>query len=224
MQRKLANEFTQFPDRIVDWLPDDRKHVLVQMPSKNGSGVSRINIYSGRSKPVTRAKGNIRAWMTDGRGTTRLRKRYTERDLDWQYRPSGENGWRDLHKSKLEDRSGEFEPIGFGDDPNSLFVKKPAEVLKKGSPLVRVKEIHAPVLLFHGEDDFNVTIDHSRKLAKALKRANKPVVYFEYEDAAHNIRRNRYRVDILTRIGAFLDEHTRAPDKPRRISGPSAAD
>ncbi|MBW2541738.1 MAG: S9 family peptidase [Deltaproteobacteria bacterium] len=87
------------------------------------------------------------------------------------------------------------------------FIGRDYEVLDRGSPLNRASEIRAPVLLFHGDEDVNVQIHHSEKLAKALERAKKPVEYIEYEGAEHSILRNGYRVDMLDRIGSFLDRH-----------------
>jgi dipeptidyl aminopeptidase/acylaminoacyl peptidase len=91
------------------------------------------------------------------------------------------------------------------------MISRDQEVIKRGSPLKRASEIHAPVLLFHGDQDLNVSANHSKKMAKALKRAKKPVKYIEYEDVAHSIRRNGYRVDMLDRIGSFLDTHIGQP-------------
>jgi dipeptidyl aminopeptidase/acylaminoacyl peptidase len=67
------------------------------------------------------------------------------------------------------------------------------------------------VLLFHADEDVNVSVDHSRMMAKALKRAKTPVDYIEYEDVEHSILRNGYRVDMLDRIGSFLDAHIGQP-------------
>jgi dipeptidyl aminopeptidase/acylaminoacyl peptidase len=91
------------------------------------------------------------------------------------------------------------------------FIGRDKEVIKHGSPLKRASEIRAPVLLFHGDQDLNVSVDHSQKMAKALKRAKKSVEYIEYEDAEHSILRNGYRVDMLDRIGSFLDAHIGQP-------------
>ncbi len=91
------------------------------------------------------------------------------------------------------------------------FISRADEVVKRGSPLKRASEIRAPVLLFHGDKDVNVKIHHSQKMAKALKRAKKSVEYIEYEDIAHSIRRNDYRVAMLDRIGSFLDAHIGQP-------------
>jgi dipeptidyl aminopeptidase/acylaminoacyl peptidase len=94
------------------------------------------------------------------------------------------------------------------------FIGRDAEVIKRGSPLKRASEIKAPVLLFHGDLDLNVGVAHSKKMAKALKRAKTPVEYIEYEDVEHSIRRNGYRVDMLDKIGAFLHAHIGEPAAP----------
>jgi dipeptidyl aminopeptidase/acylaminoacyl peptidase len=85
------------------------------------------------------------------------------------------------------------------------------DVVKLGSPVNRASEIRAPVLLFHGDQDINVPIEHSEKMAKALKGRKESVEFIEYEDVAHSIRRNGYRVDMLDRIGSFLDAHIGQP-------------
>jgi len=91
------------------------------------------------------------------------------------------------------------------------FISRSNEVVKRGSPLKRVSEIRAPVLLFHGDEDVNVRVHHSKKMASALRGARKSVEYIEYEDVEHSIRRNGYRVDMLDRIGSFLDAHIGQP-------------
>lgn len=81
------------------------------------------------------------------------------------------------------------------------------DVVDYGSPLKRAEEIQVPVLLFHGTKDMNVSVKNSEKLSSELKKLGKPVDYIEYEDAQHDIWRNAYRIDMLARIGAFLDEN-----------------
>jgi len=90
-------------------------------------------------------------------------------------------------------------------------ISRDADVIGAGSPINRASEIEAPVLLFHGDRDINVPVDHSKKMAKALKRKKKSVEYIEYEDVEHSIRRNAYRIDMLDRIGSFLDANIGQP-------------
>jgi dipeptidyl aminopeptidase/acylaminoacyl peptidase len=127
MQRKLEKTFTQFQDQIVDWLPDDPEHVLVGKPDRNGSGVSRLDIYSGALGTEERVRSSVRQWMTDGRGNPRLRFFMDDRECRWQYRLAGEKKWRLLRKWALTDVGSVYEPAGFGDDPNLLLVLKPHE-------------------------------------------------------------------------------------------------
>ncbi len=90
----------------------------------------------------------------------------------------------------------------------ATLISRDHDVVKRGSPRKRASEIRAPVLLFHGDEDVNVDVEHSRSMKSALEGADKSVDYVEYEDVEHSIRRNGYRVDMLDRIGKFLDAHT----------------
>jgi len=89
------------------------------------------------------------------------------------------------------------------------FIGLDKDVLRRGSPAHRTADFQAPVLLFHGDEDISVRIGHSKKMKQALREKKKDVELIEYEDVAHSIERNRYRVDMLQRLGAFLDQHTR---------------
>jgi dipeptidyl aminopeptidase/acylaminoacyl peptidase len=124
MQRRLEKIRTQFQDRVVDWLRDDPEHVLIQNPDQHGSGVSRLDIYSGGMETEARTRSYVRQWMTDGRGNLRLRFFFTKQDYRWQYRLAGEKKWRLLHEWKRSDIDAFYEPEGFGDDPNRLLVRK----------------------------------------------------------------------------------------------------
>ena len=97
------------------------------------------------------------------------------------------------------------------------YIGRDQEILKNGSPARRAKEMGAPTLLFHGDEDINVRLAQSKKMHKALKRAGKDVTFIEYEEVEHSLRRNAVRIDMLERIGDFLDTHT----QPR--SGPEGA-
>jgi dipeptidyl aminopeptidase/acylaminoacyl peptidase len=88
------------------------------------------------------------------------------------------------------------------------FIGDEDEILKQGSPLNRADEIRVPVLLVHGVEDANVPLAQSAILAKALERAGRDVQLIEYDSAQHSITPERYRTDLLARLGEFLDEHT----------------
>ena len=49
-----------------------------------------------------------------------------------------------------------------------------------------------------------------------MRQKKKSVEFVEFEGAAHSIERNRHRVDMLARLGAFLDVHLRPDEKAPR--------
>ena len=73
-----------------------------------------------------------------------------------------------------------------------------------GSPLRNVNAINSPVMLFHGDMDENVDVDHSRKMADALREAGKSVEYTEYPGLEHDIGHNEKRSAMLNDADRFL--------------------
>ena len=78
--------------------------------------------------------------------------------------------------------------------------------LVEGSPLQRAGEIKVPVLIFHGDMDANVDIAHSRKIEAALRRAGDTVELVQFNGLNHQLDDSDARVQMLTKIGAFLDK------------------
>ena len=78
-----------------------------------------------------------------------------------------------------------------------------------GSPLKRAGEIKVPVLLAHAKEDANVPFKQSETMYKELMKKNKSVEFIQYEQAEHDIRPDKYRIDLFTRLAEFLDKHTK---------------
>ena len=86
LQKALKDNWAQFQNQIVDFLPDQPKKVLIQMPKPKGDldpimgvwglQVSELDIYSGRTKRRENVHSQARAWVSDGRGIPRLRFLY----------------------------------------------------------------------------------------------------------------------------------------------------
>jgi len=86
------------------------------------------------------------------------------------------------------------------------------DVIRLGSPVRRSDEITAPVLLFHGNYDGIVSMfSNTLELRRALAGDDKDVRFWEYRYGRNQIDRGVYRIDMLTRIGAFLEEKIGAP-------------
>jgi dipeptidyl aminopeptidase/acylaminoacyl peptidase len=79
--------------------------------------------------------------------------------------------------------------------------------LREDSPLQHVAKIQMPVLLIHGDADYQVDVDHSKTMASALRRADKPHRAVFIDDATHQLERRSDRLTLLTEIETFLAQH-----------------
>jgi len=121
-QRQQRKEFAFSQDEIVDWLPDDRSRILVEIRKENGQGVSSIDIYKNRLKRLERPRNGIWDWMSNGRGELVLQRRISDRAYTWKYRQPGAKTWNLLHETKPSDVLDDaFSPAGFGEDPTKLL-------------------------------------------------------------------------------------------------------
>ena len=83
------------------------------------------------------------------------------------------------------------------------------ELLSVRSPIKNADKIKQPVLLFHGEYDSIVSVEQSRRMQSALKRADGNVTYIEFENEGHghNGWEMETRIRYLTEIENFLAKH-----------------
>jgi len=72
------------------------------------------------------------------------------------------------------------------------------------SPARQAAKAAMPILLFHGEQDYTVPVDHSRKMEAALKAAGKTVDAVYYKGENHYLSLASTRQDVLSRLDAFL--------------------
>ncbi|HUO68675.1 MAG TPA: S9 family peptidase [Gammaproteobacteria bacterium] len=113
---------TQYQDRVVDWLPDDPQHVLVQMPSQSGSGVGILDIGNGQMRVRTPVLDRVYTWFSDGHGAARLYQQVTQDARTWYVRDTPDaQVWKPLHETKFTDLEDGFTPVGFGENRNELL-------------------------------------------------------------------------------------------------------
>jgi dipeptidyl aminopeptidase/acylaminoacyl peptidase len=75
------------------------------------------------------------------------------------------------------------------------------------SPARIAASVRAPILLLHGVDDSVVPVEQSRKMAKALKTANKPYTFIELPGEDHWLSSSASRIQVLAEMEKFLAEH-----------------
>ncbi len=72
------------------------------------------------------------------------------------------------------------------------------------SPVSHAANIHAPLLLLHGDADDVVSVAQSRAIAAQLESLGRDVELVVYEGEGHGWRRSETRQDEITRIDVFL--------------------
>ena len=109
---------------IIDWLEDDKDHILVQIPMSNmrSPDVVKVNVKKNTIKIVKKGVAGTRSWMTDEYGEVRIGRTY-DRDRSAGtiiFKDSGSTKWRTVWKFKTlgEDSVG---VLGFGKDPNKVW-------------------------------------------------------------------------------------------------------
>lgn len=115
---------SQFRDNVIDFLPDDKDHVLVgaDLVTPGAPTVYRINIYTGKRKRIQRSNRPILNWMTDSQGNVRVGSGYREADYRVIVRDLHKRKWRHAWRFDLL-KSDPVQPMGFGADPNILYVR-----------------------------------------------------------------------------------------------------
>ncbi len=113
------------PVSVLDWLPDDSDHILVNRweSEERGASVQRADVESGFQTTVVPAQLGMRRWFADARGDVRAGRGYDPEaatELDYARR-SDEDAFGPL-ADVGEVLASELEFAGFAPDPNTLYV------------------------------------------------------------------------------------------------------
>lgn len=120
---RYAGRPAQFQDRVIDWLPEDGQHVLLQLDEDGNQAPSvfRVHLETGRRTIVHTGRGGVDAWITDQAHRVRVGVGFDGRHTTIQVcDPDGKN-WRQAWRFGLFEGQ-DVEPLGFGTDPNLLYV------------------------------------------------------------------------------------------------------
>jgi len=82
-----------------------------------------------------------------------------------------------------------------------------SERLRATSPARQAAHAKCPILLMHGELDTTVPIRQSELMVDALASAGKPVSFVKLEGDDHYLQLGSTRLQMLTALETFLDEH-----------------
>ena len=80
-----------------------------------------------------------------------------------------------------------------------------------------------PLLIAHGANDVRVVVAESEQMVEALRKSDRPVEYFVYEDEGHSMNRASNRHHFAAKAEEFLARHLGGRFEPMsEISGHGA--
>lgn len=115
-------------DYVVDSLPDDPEHILMQMPGVDIGYwrepiVYKVNIKTQKASVYHPAQAKVGDWVTDQQHKVKLGHAYDDKGIQSTKILDTDSGkWRELwpHTIFSEDK---VEALGFDSDPNLLYVR-----------------------------------------------------------------------------------------------------
>ncbi|MCL2912873.1 S9 family peptidase [Shewanella corallii] len=119
---------------LLDNLDGDEKHILMYRRTINKSGgalpeVVKLNVYNGRERKIKRAPVPYGSFLIDNHGVPRFATGMTsDGKTKLYYSPAKGEDW-ELFKDEF---AGEFEPLGFSSDNDSVYVLQSEDGGTKG--------------------------------------------------------------------------------------------
>jgi dipeptidyl aminopeptidase/acylaminoacyl peptidase len=81
------------------------------------------------------------------------------------------------------------------------------EFLESASPLSRVDDLRAPLLVIHGANDPRVPLSEAEQITEALTKRGVPCELLVYPDEGHGLAKLKNKLDAYPKALAFLREH-----------------
>ena len=81
------------------------------------------------------------------------------------------------------------------------------DVLRRVSPIHKVDEIVAPLMVIHGANDPRVPVSEADQIVKSLRDRNVPVEYLRYEDEGHGLAKRKNQLDCYPQVAEFLKKY-----------------
>lgn len=80
------------------------------------------------------------------------------------------------------------------------------ETLRRVSPIFKVDQITAPMMVIHGANDPRVPVSEAEQIVASLRSRGVPVKYLRYEDEGHGLSKRKNQFDCYPQVAAFLKE------------------
>lgn len=114
----------QIQDTVVDWLPDDGKHILLALSEADRvlPAVYKVNVETGERRMVRAPERDVYDWVTDAQHRVRVGVRTKGTGTEVTVADVDGRNWRTLWKAE-DGSDAVVSPMGFGLDPNELYVR-----------------------------------------------------------------------------------------------------
>ena len=98
----------------------------------------------------------------------------------------------------------------------SLF-KAPQKYIEN-SPIFYVERIKTPMMIMFGDKDDAVPWEQGVELYLAMRRAGKEVVFLQYEDEPHHLKKYPNKVDYSLRMMQYFDHYLKGKPAPKWLT------
>lgn len=187
--RMSSSPQAQLEASVIDWLPADPQHVLIDYPSTDPNdsgwpGVYSLNVYNGEMDRVVApdARHSIAWYGTDGQGHVRFRWGVTLDDgEEYIYaRLANEKSWRQLARAQLFAGRDAFKPIAVIPGTNFVYAMRDYQG-HRALWKIDLTDLHDPELIAHARDvDLEPLLSPDGLLLGVTYETDKPgAVYFD---------------------------------------------
>jgi len=121
---KKLEYMPQFQDSIVDLLPDDKDHFLLELDGFEGPNVTniyKVSLVKSKAKMIKGINKDASDWMTDRQHNIRIGRFFDDATYKYYHR-NLKGKWETLFKFDSFSKEQVW-PMGFSENPNELYVK-----------------------------------------------------------------------------------------------------
>jgi hypothetical protein len=172
----------QFQDGVLDWMPDDPEHVLIELDDDLDAlpSVFSLNVNSGGMTSRDRQFWPIRHFVSDGHGTPRIGTGYGKDGQIYYFaRLDGDREWRRLAKFKAFSNNDAFKPLAVIPGSNKAYATGTYEG-RDALWMIDLEDKGPPeVLAHHPRVDIDTPLfaASDKRLLGVYYEAEKPAIY-----------------------------------------------
>lgn len=154
---KNGERVAQFQNGIIDMLPDDPDHILMEIDYQSGNkpDVYKIDLREKNTRSrIVRGRTNIYHWMTDQQHRVRLGFGIDETRIFYSLYNLKSKKWQKIWDYEIFD-APDITPLGFGLDPNKLYIRAEHQG-RYAIFTVDLTEEDLPQTLIYADKDYDI--------------------------------------------------------------------